>query len=412
MSHELFRREAVSACTDSRHGHHIFHQPISVRIAVIGVTLIFLAFVVFAALARVKQTELVRGHLTPVEGEIKVYSDSPGIFREIHGNEGQHVHRGDILATVLHPRHDAGGRQSSLVLLEHTDQQISQLQERMIALKERALIAEEQTLARIAGLGRELMLMQEEYEVVLKRLDIAEEEYRSSLILLDRNSISSREHNQTASAWYSLLQMSKGARLNMEGRKLALEEANQQLSMQPLTLRDELLGIQNGNSQLPAHRDELSLQGLFAITAPAEGTLANVISRVGDTADPRIPFATLVPVNHVLEARLYLPSRSVGEVAIGQDILLSYDAYPYQTHGTFAATIVSVSTTTMDPREFLIPLELNEPVYLVHAQIAQQGVGTGIRLRPGMHFTAEIVTGSNSLLERLIAPLSSLGRKL
>lgn len=411
MSKDLFRTEALTASTDSRFGKHVFHQPLAVRALAAGVVVTFLFVVAFAALVQVKQTEPVRGYLTATEGEVKVYSDRPGVFREIHGVENQRVSKGDILATVTANRFDEGGRQSSAIVIEHTDAQIAQLQERMIALKERASVTENQIRTRIAGLSEELVLLQEEHDVVLKRLALAEQEFAGSAILLERKSISSREHNQIASSWYALQQMSASTRLNIEGRRLALEEASQQLTMQPLAMQEELLSMKSSLSQLLAHRDEQSSQSLFSITAPVDGSISNLVARTGDAADPRIPFATLIPVDAVLEARLYLPSRSVGDVVIGQSIMLAYDAYPYQIHGTFSATVSSISTTAMDPREFLIPLELSEPVYLVRAQIAQQFVGD-MKLRTGLQFSAEIITGSDSLLERLLSPLSSLGRRL
>lgn len=411
MNQNLFRKEALTASTDARFGNHVFHQPSTVRALVAGVTLTFLFFVAFASLVQVKQTEPVRGYLSATEGEVKVYSERPGVFREIHGSENQRVRKGDILATVMVNRFDEGGIQSSAKVIEHINAQIAQLHNRMKALKERASVTESQVRARMAGLSEELVLLQEEHDLILKRLALAEQEFTGSAVLLERKSISNREHNQIASSWYALQQMSASTRLNIEGKRIALEEARQQLTMQPLAMQDELLSMQSSLSQLLAHRDEQASQSLFTITAPADGSISNLVARMGDTADPRIPFATLVPIDAELEARLYLPSRSVGDVVIGQSIMLAYDAYPYQIHGTFSATVSSISTSAMDPREFLIPLELTEPVYLVRAQIEQQLVGD-MKLRTGLQFSAEIITGSESLLERLLSPLTSLGRRL
>lgn len=411
MTSELFRREALLASTASQYGDALFHQPLTVRAMVIGITLIFLSFVSFAALVQIKETEMVRGHLIPSAGEIKVYSERSGVLLDIRSIEGQRVHQGDILATVAAGRSDEAGRQSTSVLLDHTGKQIAQLQERIAVLEKRALIAKEQSRARIAGLSEELALLQEEHEVVLKRLALAEQEYRSSATLLARKSISNREHNQVESTWYALQQTSTTTRLNIEGRKLALEEARQQLALQPFAVQEEWLSMQSTLSQLLAQQDELGSQGLFTLLAPADGTISNLLLRPGDTVDPRIPFTTLVPHDAVLEARLYLPSRAAGKVQMGQEIMLSYDAFPYQTHGTFAATVVNVSSSVIDPREFLIPLDLNEPAYLVRARIDQHHANSG-QFRSGMQFSAEIITGSSNLLERLFSPLTSLGRKL
>ncbi|MGB4248445.1 MAG: hypothetical protein WBJ75_12060, partial [Pseudohongiellaceae bacterium] len=134
MTSELFRREALLASTASQYGDALFHQPLTVRAMVIGITLIFLSFVSFAALVQIKETEMVRGHLIPSAGEIKVYSEGSGVLLDIRGIEGQRVHQGDILATVAAGRSDEAGRQSTSVLREHTGKQIAQMQERIAVL--------------------------------------------------------------------------------------------------------------------------------------------------------------------------------------------------------------------------------------------------------------------------------------
>jgi membrane fusion protein len=410
----LFRQEALMASAGSRFGNAMFYQPLTVRVMVMAVAFVFVGFIAFAAFAEVKQTELVRGYLTSTVGETKIYASRTGIFRDIHVSEGQLVSEGSILATIVDTQFDSVGNQSSLILLNHLDQQVAQLEQRMRLLKERTLFNQEQLQNRIAGYAEELRLLKEEHDVGLQRLALGEQEFGSSQILFDRGTISTRELNQVKSAWYNLLQMTKSAELNVQSKLLALEDARQQLEVLPIVQEDELLLITSNISQLQARRDEVQTQGLFSITAPGNGVVTNLISQVGNHVDPRMPVLTLVPQNYHLEARLYLPSRSLGKVEVGQEIMLSYDAYPYQTYGTFQAQIISIADAVLDPREFLFPLELGEPVYLVVAHISTQSIRAGIerRLRPGMQFSAEIITGSESILDRMLYPLTSLGRKL
>ena len=94
--------------------------------------------------------------------------------------------------------------------------------------------------------------------------------------------------------------------------------------------------------------------------------------------------------------------------------MLAYDAYPVRTFGAFPATVTFIADTVMDPREVALPHELREPVYLVRARLGAKAIEdtTLERLRPGMQFSAQIVTARQTLLQRVLAPLRSLGRKL
>ncbi len=414
MIDSLFRQEAVLASAGSKFGSGVFYQPISSRLMVIVASATFLCFLAFATVAQIKQTERVRGYLASQEGEIKVYGSRAGILGDVLYSDGDVVSRGDVLATVLDAQFDGEGIQSSEEALAKLDEQISQLHARIQVLKKKSALNLAQFQSRVAGYESELVLLTDEHQIVLQQLRLSLQEYEGSEILYLRGSISSREHNQVMSKWYDLQQRSKSSLMNVEAKRLALIETQHQIELQPLSLEDEILLLKSTISQLDARRSELKAQALFSITAPGHGTISNFIFNSGDYIDPRVPVMTLVPVDSYLEAQLYLPGRSLGKVKLDQKIMLSYDAYSYQTYGTFEATITSIAETVIDPREFLVPLDLKEPVFLVKAAIDRQSApgSSEQTLRPGLQFSADIVTGSESILERLLSPLRSLGRKL
>ena len=93
---------------------------------------------------------------------------------------------------------------------------------------------------------------------------------------------------------------------------------------------------------------------------------------------------------------------------------MSYDAFPFQLYGTHSAEVARISGTVIDPREHLIPLEVNEPVYLVRASTGSviEHAGSLYQLQPGMQFTADVVTGEETLMQRITRPLSSVERRL
>src|SRR5690554_6502575 len=218
MRDTLFRAQAVHSSLGSSFGDRVFYQPLRLRIMVTFLGGVFIVFLMFAVLAPLTQTERVRGFVTPALGEVKVYGARSGVLLEIHVREGARVARGDVLATLVEPGFDVEGRQASDSLLRHVDQQIAQLLEQLALLKEQNAQVRSQLVARVEALQTESTLLWEEHEVVMQRLQVAEQDYQSNVELYQREAISQHEHNQAQIAWYAMQQQAKSSRLTAENR--------------------------------------------------------------------------------------------------------------------------------------------------------------------------------------------------
>lgn len=417
MRDSLFRPQAISSSLTTSFGDRMFYQPLRLSVMVVFIAVVFMAFLAFCLLVPLTQTERVRGFVTPSQGEIKVYSARPGVLAKIYVAEGVPVMRGDVLAALIEPGFDAEGTQATESLLQYVDQQIAQLSQRMGLLEEHNIQVRAQLAARVAALHTESQLLWEEHEVVRQRLQISEQDYSGNLSLYQKEAISQHEYNQARMSWSHIQQQAKASRLTAENRTAAWQEAKQQLVMRPTVEAQEQLELQSALSQLRQRREELRIQGQFTITAPIDGIVGQLIGTVGEPLDPRVPFITLVPEEQGLEARLYLPSRAMADVAIGQRVLLAYDAYPYQRYGMFEAVLESLAPVPLDPREHSLPLELYEPVYLARARLVEQTIrGAGQLdeqpLRSGMLLSADIITGKQTLIQKILGPLTTLRSRL
>lgn len=135
------------------------------------------------------------------------------------------------------------------------------------------------------------------------------------------------------------------------------------------------------------------------------------MAKLGQKIDLNAPLLTLLPENSILEAELFLPSRSIGFAEIGQEVLMRYDAFPYQRYGLAKGTIKEISQTVINPQDIHISIGLNEPVYRVKVDLAKQFIfanGKPIFLQPGMKLSADILLENRSLFEWLLEPIYSL----
>lgn len=414
MSASLFREEVLLARSDNRFGSRVLYQPLSLAVFAYSFLLVMLAFFTFAVLAPLQRTELVRGQLRSVGGEIKVYSPAAGTIARLLVNEGDVVVPGQLLAIVNQDRFDAAGAASLASNLSNLDTQLSAVEAQIHLLHERAqqsLVALQQQQKLVRG---ELDLLQSQQEILERRLALSAEELQRVAQLRDRRMLSDSAYGAVLDAWYVAQQLGGNNRLQIEGRHLALAELERRLREEPLSQLQQHLELQRVQAQLQARRKELELQGLISIPAMAAGTVVNLMQGEGASLNPGVPLLTLLDQDKALEAILHVPSRALGKIALEQSVLLAYDAFPVRVHGYFAARITAIAHAPADPREHLLPLGVQEPIFLVRAlPAAASGEGADVPdLLPGMDFSAYVVTGSETLFERITAPLRGLSGRL
>jgi membrane fusion protein len=124
-----------------------------------------------------------------------------------------------------------------------------------------------------------------------------------------------------------------------------------------------------------------------------------------------------------LEVQLYAPSRAVGFVAPGQEVLIRYQSFPYQKFGLQRGIVSDVSTTPFAPNE--LPPSLastilsnaqqningfnnNEALYRIQVKLARQVIttyGKEQSLRPGMTLEADVIQDRRKIWEWIAEPL-------
>ncbi|OFE12053.1 hypothetical protein PHACT_01985 [Pseudohongiella acticola] len=414
MNEKLFRTEILYAQQGAQFGEAIFYQPLTVRLMVSFLLLVFVGFLAFICTAEIKQTQQVRGVLTANGGEVKVYGGKSGIVTDVAVKDGDIVSAGDILATLAGTHHDQYGQRMPDQALQQTETQLNQLKHRKVVLTERFDAQLQKIRIQLLGMQNTLNLLKEEQGIRQLRVQLSEQDFQASDKLHRASTISERTFRQSASTLYQLQQQVKAGDLAIEQHRQAMAEAEQQLLIIPLLAQEEHLVLDNAISKLRARQHELHFQRSFTITATRDGIVSNFVLREGDVVDPGEPLVTLLDPDTKLEALLYLPSRALANVGKETPVMISYDAYPYQTYGSFSAQITSVADSVMDPREFLFPVDVREPVYLVKAHIADQGPSSEStqRFRPGLQFSADIVTGEQTVWEKLTSPLRGVTRRL
>lgn len=414
MAGSLFRPQALHFVKEQGAGEMIFYQPLSLRVAAIALLITVCALLAFAALAPIKQTELVRGHLSATQGSLRVFSPGVGRLDEIFVHNGDTVKAGDVLATVRQTAFDSQGNVALSFSVAQVNAQLQQEQNLQHSLRKSAQITSQNLRARAQVLRHELERMAEQLHSLSLRRDLSRAQVQRQQRLLERRQISALQHEGALDALYSFEQTLEGLSAQKDSRQGALLALEHELAQVPLVLEQRLAASNNSMLQLQVKLKDLEVTGHFSLIAPVSGIVNNILRAHGATIDSRTPFATVLPEDTAFEALLFVPSRALAKVQEQQMVLLDYDSYPARIYGYSAAHITEVSLSVLDPREHLFPIDMQEPFYLVKAapQLDSTGSESAQRWRAGMQFTAHLIVGEQTLLERLTAPLQTLRERV
>jgi membrane fusion protein len=409
----LFRAETEQARATAWLGRVVLVRPLS--FSLMTAIALAMASVVGAYFVLGDYTRKARvvGTLAPADGLVKVVTQQPGRVQDLGIVEGVEVERHELLLSVVDARASEAVPQPGTAYTRGVQERRRALVQQH-AYIEAAMRTEHAGFAqRRAGIERELEQLEREIGGQEGRLRLAERsldrlrELREvgfvSALALDREAESSLEH--------------QGRLQSMRRTRLALQRERDALDFESSSARSraqaQLEGMQIQRAVLEQERIERELQHRIDIIAPSRGIVSTVLVEPGQAVSAGTTLATIIPAGAPLEAHLFAPSRAIGFVQPGQEVLLRYPAYPHQKFGAYRGRITSISRSATPPGELgFSPADgSREPLYRIKVDLAAQEIeayGRAEPLKAGMQVEADILLDRRRLIEWIFEPLLSL----
>jgi membrane fusion protein len=409
----LFRSESEEARASAWLGRIVLIRPVSFAFLTAAALGIAAAMGAFFAVGEYTRKARIPGLLAPLQGVVRVVAQQGGVVQALRAREGMAVEAEDALMTIADPRASAAREELGGRIVASLGQRRTALDSQRAHVLA-AIESEQSGLAqRRAGIGRELAQLDAELQVQSRRLDVSRgalERWRTlgqagfvSVAMLDRE-------REAALDQESRLEATRRTRMAL-GRELDAVE------LEAATARGrgnaQLAAIDAQRAALEQERAERGVQHRLGVVAPIAGTLATLLVEPGQVVAAGTPLATLIPSDARLEAHLFAPSRSIGFVRVGQDVLLRYLAYPHQKFGSHAARVTAIARNPLAPGDlgFVPPDGSREPLYRIKVELAAQTIAAYGRhepLQPGMQVEADIQLDRRRLIEWIFEPLLSL----
>ncbi|AFO86223.1 type I secretion membrane fusion protein, HlyD family [Phaeobacter inhibens] len=161
--------------------------------------------------------------------------------------------------------------------------------------------------------------------------------------------------------------------------------------------------------ELTSYRQELRLAqdqlNRTVITSPMAGIVNSLaVTTIGGVIRPGEEIVEIIPLGEEMFVEARVKPENIASVQPGQDATIKLSAYDYTIYGSLRGKVDFVSADTFEdernPRA--------EPYYRVTVKVDRSEFTErqqAIEIRPGMRATAELQTGSKTILNYMLKPL-------
>ena len=418
----LFRAQVLAEQQSQWLGKVLITSPISHAVFAGSAIVAASSIVALLFFGDYTRKERITGWLVPEHGLVQVYTPQSGVISQMSVQEGSNVQTGDrllIVSTELQSEALGATRFEIVRRLQRRRDSLKSEQKLITQLyKQQLKSLNSRITASLDELGhreRELEVQHQRVELASKSVNRLSKHRSGGVVSEDRWLVSENERLDQLMRLRELQRDSSAT----QRERLALEA---ELEALPLEHQKNLAQNARDVDTLEQELAEAESRRQIVLTAPHSGTVAALQLEQGSSVKADLPLLSIIPAGSELEAQLYLPSRAIGFIEVGQSVLLRYRAFPYQKFGHYQGTIAKVSRSTVNRAELspqmrgaTDPLALDEPVYPVTVRLGSQTVnayGRAIDLQPGMILEADVLIENRRLIEWVLEPLFTLTGKM
>ncbi len=409
---QLFRQEAIDAQREKFLGDATIARPVPFWVFTVlaaGVALLLIAVALWGQYTR---RERVEGYIALDSGAAKVLIPDSGRVTDLLIREGDEVKSGDEMARISLDRTTGSGASTSEAVAQEMQNRRAILEKEQNQWRDLGSQQVEQVRRRVKDLDSELGQIDREMKLQEERIKSARdqlERYKGlagekqfvseALVKAKRDEVTDQEIKlQTLRRQRTQVERDL-ASAKLEGPAIELRSRAQveQVSRQISELRE-------GLAQVEAKRETV-------IRAPMAGVVTNIAVTRGQSTSADTLLATVLPKGSGMHVELLVPTRAIGFVKPGQEVVLRYDAFPYERFGQYRGVVSDLSRNVWSSGDRIGPLSAREPVYRVDVKMDRQNVtalGQDFALRPGMLVNADLLLEKRTLLEWIFEPVLQL----
>jgi membrane fusion protein len=412
MPRQLFRQEAIDAQREKFLGEATIARPVPAWVFTLlaaGVAFLLIAVALWGQYTR---RERVEGFLALDTGAARVLIPDSGRVTELLIKEGDEVKAGDAMAHISLDRATGIGASTSEAVALEMQNRRTILQKEQDQWRDLGTQQVEQLRRRVRDLDTELTQIDREMKLQEVRIKSAREQLdRYAGLAGEKKFVSEalvKQKQDEVTDQEIKLQALRRQRGTVE-RDLAaakMEEPAVQMRSraQVEQVSRQISELKEGMAQAESRRETV-------IRAPMAGVVTNIAVNRGQSIAADSPLAMVLPKGSGMHVELLVPTRAIGFVKPGQEVVLRYEAFPYERFGQYRGVITDIGRNVWTQGERIGPLSAKEPVYRIDVKVDSQSVKAldqEFPLRPGMLVNADLLLEKRTLLEWIFEPVMQL----
>lgn len=412
---QLFRQEAIDAQREKLLGAVSIARPVPWWVFTALASSFAVALLLFVFLGESTRRERVDGFLALDAGVARLLAPEAGILADLAVREGDEVAEGAPIARLSLERSTTAGTSASELVQRELSGRLSTLQSEIARERELAEQQAAQTRIRIDNLQRELKQFDDEIKLQQTRVAAARADLQRALDLQKDGFYSDSAISQLRNAMLDQQVKQQSLMRERAATERELSNAKAELPTIETRARQAADRLERAKSEVQQGIVQEQAKREIVLRAPFAGTVTNIAPARGDSLAADAPIATVVPKGSGLHAQLLVPTRAIGFVQPGNEVVLRYEAFPFQRFGHYRGTVSSISRTVWSQGERLGPLTVKEPVYRIDVKLDQQTVnanGQEFALRPGMLVNADLLLERRTVFEWVFEPVLELRERL
>ena len=412
MPRQLFRQEAIDAQREKFLGEATIARPVPAWIFTILAAGTAVLLIAVALWGQYQRRERAEGYVALDTGAARVLISDAGRVTELLIKEGEEVKAGDTMAKISLDRSTGAGPSTNETVAAEMQTRRGILEKEQTQWRELGEQQVGQVRRRVSDLENELTQIDREMKLQQVRIKSARDQvtrYKGlagekqfvseALVKQKTDEVTDQEIKLQA-----LKRQRSQVERDLEAAKLDVPSIQLRSHTQVEQVARQISELQEGLAQVEGKRETV-------IRAPMAGVVTNIAVNQGQSVAADAPFATVLPKGSGLHVELLVPTRAIGFVKNGQDVVLRYEAFPYERFGQYHGAITDIGRNVWSAGDHIGPLSAKEPVYRVDVKLDKQAVaafGQEFPLRPGMLVNADLLLEKRTLLEWIFEPVLQL----
>lgn len=392
-----------------------------------AICLTLLLLLIWASIARIDESAIALGEVSPV-GSVKVVQHlEGGIVDKIDVKDGQYVKANTPLLALKNVAFKSElqqlkAKQSALTLdaqrliaytQDHDIKQTGVKKNHQAYIEEQAFLVLQQKArvdqvavvnAQIDQKKKEISRLKQQIRLTTINVDLSAQEEAMFKKLTKNGTVAHREYLQVQRARNESEKELFNFKTQYEQSEDALKEAFSERAKILSTLNEaaakELDSIKT--ELLQVAQTIVKLEDRVArsiIRAPVDGIIKGLDATIGKIISPNGEILTIVPQDAKLQISARVQPVDIGHIKMGDPATIKIFAYDFARYGAIKGKVIALSASTfLDEKE--------RPYYKAIVSLDHEYVGQPYnQLRTGMTAQVDILTGNKTILQYLLKPI-------